>query len=103
MFIIQKGKVQVRKKIGKGEKILAELSDGEFIGEMALLLGMDRSATVEVLEDSKVLVVGPDTFESLLKNSPDIAMKMLKKMAQRLRALDDQLETHLVEPAPKPD
>jgi CRP/FNR family cyclic AMP-dependent transcriptional regulator len=103
MFIIQKGKVQVKKKVGKGEKVLAELSDGEFIGEMALLLGMDRSATVEVLEDSKVLVVGPDTFESLLKNSPEIAMKMLKKMAQRLRALDDQLETHLVEHAPKPD
>jgi CRP-like cAMP-binding protein len=100
MFIIQKGKVRVKKKVGKGEKVLAELSDGEFIGEMALLLGMDRSATVEVLEDSKVLVVGPDTFESLLKNSPEIAMKMLKKMAQRLRALDDQLETHLVEQPP---
>jgi CRP-like cAMP-binding protein len=68
---------------------------------MALLLGMDRSATVEVLEDSKVLVVGPDTFESLLKNSPEIAMKMLKKMALRLRASDDRLETHLAEQPPK--
>ncbi|NWF53945.1 MAG: cyclic nucleotide-binding domain-containing protein [Syntrophaceae bacterium] len=101
MFIIQKGKVRVRKKVGKGEKVLAELSDGEFIGEMALLLGMDRSATVEVIEDSKVLVVGPDTFESLLKNSPEIAMKMLKKMALRLRALDDKLETALAEASPK--
>jgi CRP/FNR family cyclic AMP-dependent transcriptional regulator len=101
MFIIQKGKVQVKKKVGKGEKILAELADGEFIGEMALLLGMDRSATVEVLEDSKVLVVGPDTFEGLLKNSPEIAMKMLKKMALRLRALDDRLEAALTEHPPK--
>jgi CRP-like cAMP-binding protein len=103
MFIIQKGKVRVRKKVGKGEKVLAELSDGEFIGEMALLLGMDRSATVEVIEDSKVLVVGPDTFESLLKNSPEIAMKMLKKMALRLRALDDKLETALAEHLSKAD
>jgi CRP/FNR family cyclic AMP-dependent transcriptional regulator len=101
MFIIQKGKVQVKKKVGKGEKVLAELADGEFIGEMALLLGMDRSATVEVLEDSKVLVVGPDTFEGLLKNSPEIAMKMLKKMALRLRALDDRLEAALTEHPPK--
>jgi CRP/FNR family cyclic AMP-dependent transcriptional regulator len=101
MFIIQKGKVQVKKKVGKGEKVLAELADGEFIGEMALLLGMDRSATVEVLEDSKVLVVGPDTFEGLLKNSPEIAMKMLKKMALRLRALDDRLEAALAEHPPK--
>ncbi|MGE5254397.1 MAG: Crp/Fnr family transcriptional regulator [Planctomycetaceae bacterium] len=101
MFIIQKGKVQVKKKVGKGEKVLAELSDGEFIGEMALLLGMDRSATVEVLEDSKVLVIGPDTFEGLLKNSPEIAIKMLKKMALRLRASDDRLESHLAEYPPK--
>jgi CRP/FNR family cyclic AMP-dependent transcriptional regulator len=92
MFIIQKGKVQVRKKVGTGEKVLAELTEGEFFGEMALLLGMDRSATVEVLEDSKVLVINPETFESLLKNSPDIALKMLKKMAFRLRTLDEKLE-----------
>ena len=101
MFIIQKGKVQVRKRVGKTERVLAELSEGEFFGEMALLLGMDRSATVEVVEDSKVLVVGPDTFESLLKNSPEIAMKMLRKMALRLRALDDKLETAFGEHAQK--
>jgi CRP-like cAMP-binding protein len=97
MFIIQKGKVQVTKKVGKTEKLLAELSEGEFFGEMALLLGMDRSATVEVVEDSKILVIRPDAFEGLLKNSPEIALKMLKKMALRLRALDDKLETTLGE------
>ena len=97
MFIIQKGKVQVKKKVGNAEKILAELSEGEFFGEMALLLGMDRSATVEVTEDSRILVVGPDTFESLLKSSPEIALKMLRKMALRLRALDDKLEMALSE------
>lgn len=95
MFIIQKGKVQIRKKVGKAEKVLAELFDGEFFGEMALLLGMDRSATVEVIEDSKILVISPGTFESLLRSSPEIALKMLKKMALRLRALDDKLEMTL--------
>ncbi len=95
MFILQKGKVQVRKKVGKVEKVLAELSDGEFFGEMALLLGMDRSATVEVIEDSKILVISPGTFESLLRSSPEIALKMLKKMALRLRALDDKLDSTL--------
>ena len=97
MFIIQTGKVQVRKKVGTTEKVLAELSDGEFFGEMALLMGMDRSATVEVIEDSKILVVSPDTFESLLKGNIEIALKMLKKMASRLRALDERLETAILE------
>ena len=58
---------------------------------------MDRSATVEVVEDSRILVIAPNTFESLLKNSPEIALKMLKKMALRLRALDDKLEMALPE------
>ncbi|OGP98143.1 MAG: hypothetical protein A2Z51_09320 [Deltaproteobacteria bacterium RBG_19FT_COMBO_52_11] len=97
MFIIQKGKVRVRKRVGGAEKVLAELSDGEFFGEMALLMGMDRSATVEVMEDSKILVISPNTFEGLLKNNVEIALKMLRKMAARLRALDEHFEAALLE------
>lgn len=97
MFIIQQGKVQVRKRVGKTEEILAELSGGEFFGEMALLIGMDRSATVEVIEDSKLLVVNPEAFQSLLKSNIEIALKMLKKMASRLRALDEHFETAILE------
>ncbi len=97
MFIIQKGKVRVRKRVGDTEKVLAELSDGEFFGEMALLMGMDRSATVEVMEDSKILVISPNTFEGLLKNNVEIALKMLRKMAARLRALDEHFEAALLE------
>ncbi len=97
MFIIQEGKVQVKKRVGKTEEILAELSQGEFFGEMALLIGIDRSATVEVIEDSKLLVINPETFESLLKSNIEIAMKMLKKMAARLRATDEHFETAILE------
>jgi CRP/FNR family transcriptional regulator, cyclic AMP receptor protein len=97
MFIIQKGRVQVRKRVGSGERILAELEEGEFFGEMALLIGMDRSATVEVIKDSKILVINPETFESLLKSNIDIAIKMLKKMATRLRHTDESLEAVLLE------
>ncbi len=97
MFIIQKGKVQVRKRVGSGEKVLSELGEGEFFGEMALLMEMDRSATVEVIEDSKILVVTPETFETLLRSNIDIALKMLRKLASRLRALDDHLEVALLE------
>ena len=97
MFIVQQGKVQVKKRVGSTEELLAELSAGEFFGEMALLIGLDRSATVEVIEDSKLLVINPETFMSLLKSDIEIALKMLKKMAARLRALDEHLETALLE------
>jgi CRP-like cAMP-binding protein len=39
----------------------------------------------------------PETFENLLKSNPEIAVKMLKKMAARLRNLDEHLETALLE------
>ena len=97
MFIVQQGKVQVRKRVGATEEILAELSAGEFFGEMALLIGQDRSATVQVIEDSKLLVVNPETFASLLRSDIEIALKMLKKMAARLRAMDEHLEAALLE------
>lgn len=97
MFIIQKGRVQVRKRVDSGEKVLAELGEGEFFGEMALLEGMNRSATVEVVANSKILVINPETFETLLKGNLEIAVKMLKKMASRLRNLDAHLETVLLE------
>ena len=97
MFIVQQGKVQVKKRVGSTEELLAELSAGEFFGEMALLIGLDRSATVEVIEDSKLLVINPETFMSLLKSDIEIALKMLKKMAARLRAVDEHLETALLE------
>jgi CRP-like cAMP-binding protein len=60
-------------------------------------MGMNRSATVEVIEDSKILVIHPETFESLLKSNLEIAIKMLKKMASRLRHTDESLENVLLE------
>jgi CRP-like cAMP-binding protein len=55
------------------------------------------------MEDSKILVISPDTFKTLLLNSPEIAMKMLKEMVLRLRALDDKLEQGLSEIPKGPD
>ncbi len=55
------------------------------------------------MEHSKILVISPDTFETLLKDSPEIAMKMLKKMVLRLRALEDKLEQVLSENPRGPD
>ena len=58
---------------------------------------MNRSATVEVIENSKILVINPETFETLLKGNPEIAVKMLKKISSRLRRSDEHLETVLLE------
>lgn len=96
MFIIQSGKVKVSKQIGDVQKTLAILEKGEFFGEMAILNNKPRSATVEVIEDGNLLVIDRRTFETMIRNNVEIALRMIKKMASRLQEADNQIEILLI-------
>ncbi len=99
MFVIQSGKVKISKKIRDEEQTLAVLGAGEFFGEMAILNNKPRSASATVLEESKVLVIDPKTFESMIKNNTEIAVRMIKKLAARLQEADDQIESLMIKDA----
>jgi len=99
MYVIQSGKVKITKKVRGEEQILATLPAGEFFGEMAILNNKPRSATASTLEESKMLVIDPKTFELMLKNNIEIAVRMIKKLAQRLQEADDQIESLLYKDA----
>ena len=96
MFVIQEGEVEVLKNIGGQEKVLATLKKGDFFGEMAILTGKPRTATIRVATDSKILVINPQTFESMIRGNADIAIKMLQKLATRLAKADIQIENLLL-------
>ena len=99
MYVIQSGKVKISKQVRGEEQVLAILGPGEFFGEMAILNNKPRSATATVVEESKMLVIDPKTFELLLKNNIEIAIRMIKKLAQRLQEADDQIESLLYKDA----
>ena len=99
MFVIQSGKVRISKNVRGEEQVLASLGAGEFFGEMAILNNKPRSATATVVDESKVLVIDPKTFEIMLKNNVEIAVRMIKKLAQRLQEADDQIESLLYKDA----
>jgi CRP-like cAMP-binding protein len=99
MFVIQAGKVKISKLVRGEEQVLATLGAGEFFGEMAILNNKPRSATATVIEESKVLVIDPKTFEIMLKNNVEIAVRMIKKLSQRLQEADDQIESLLYKDA----
>lgn len=96
MYIIHSGKVKISKRIGDVHKTLAILDKGEFFGEMALLNNKPRSATAEVIEEGHLLVIDKKTFETMIRSNVEIALRMIKKMANRLQLADDQIETLLV-------
>jgi CRP-like cAMP-binding protein len=95
MFVIQAGKVTISKRVGDIEKVLTTLGPGEFFGEMSILNNKLRSATATCAEDSKVLTIDAKTFEAMIRGNAEIAIRMIKKLADRLQETNEQIETLL--------
>jgi CRP/FNR family cyclic AMP-dependent transcriptional regulator len=96
MFIIQSGKVKISKRIRGVEKTLATLEKGEFFGEMAILNDKPRSASAETIEVSEMLVIDRKTFDTLLRSNVEIAIRFIKRLADRLRETNDQMEALMI-------
>ncbi len=71
---------------------VADLGPGDLFGEMSLLDGERRSATVIADTEMTVTVFNRGEFVRLVESSPVVAMKLLTAMAARLRAVDLELE-----------
>ncbi|HCF56486.1 MAG TPA: Crp/Fnr family transcriptional regulator [Myxococcales bacterium] len=92
MFVIHSGRVEVVKRVGSERLTIAELGPGESVGEMAILDGQPRSASAVVCEDAVLVVLDSRTFESLIRQSGEIAVRILRKLSQRLREANRQIE-----------
>src|ERR1700733_4933201 len=100
MFVIQSGTVQITKHASGEERPLATLGRGEFLGEMAILNGKPRTATAIVLEDARVLVIDAKTLETMISKNPEIALRLIKKLARRLDSADEMIQI-LLNPDPR--
>ncbi len=96
MYVLQSGKIAITKKVRDVEKILAVLGPGEFFGEMAIISNKPRNASATVEETARVLVIDPRTFEAMIRGNAEIAVRMIKKLAERLSDADAQIETLLL-------
>ena len=86
-YIIESGSVQVSKILSNGEEqVIGVLEENDIFGEMSLIDGLPRSATVLALEDCTISVMTQDTFNHLAQHNPQALMPMLKVLAKRLRA-----------------
>jgi CRP-like cAMP-binding protein len=74
-----------------GGQIVATVGPGEFFGEIALLDGGPRTATVIAETDVVAEVIGQREFAGLIEDSPHLAKNLLVGLARRLRAADVQL------------
>lgn len=88
LYIIVKGTASVHVDIGGVAHEVATLRDGDFFGEMGLLTGAPRSATVLAMTDVECYRLGIAGFEEILHSRPEIAEHISHTLAQRRTELD---------------
>lgn len=103
MYLIQEGSVETLQQ-GNDAQRIAVLVRGDFFGEMAVLDRATRSYSARVLETARLVVIDASRFHHLLQRSPEIAVRMLRKLSHQLeksekslaRALGKSSGTHRV-------
>ncbi|MBW7857269.1 MAG: cyclic nucleotide-binding domain-containing protein [Leptonema sp. (in: Bacteria)] len=84
LYIIQSGSVMITKLVNGQEVMLAVLNVGDIFGEMAILDNKPRSATAVVAEETKMMAINKDNFEALVKSNPNIAVKLITLLSERI-------------------
>ncbi len=86
MFVVSEGLVSVRIRAAEDEVDVARLGPGDFFGEMSVLTGEARSATIVALTDAVICEIGKEDVAELLDHSPDAAATLSAAAAQRRMA-----------------
>jgi CRP-like cAMP-binding protein len=95
MYIVNEGQVEILNRVGGEEKLLAVLDKGDFFGEMALLEDRPRAASARAVTPARLLQINGSTFDQMLREQPEIAVRMMRKLSRRLRETDDLLRAAL--------
>lgn len=96
LFCVVDGQLDTVVKDNAGQEIvLAEVGPGDVVGEMSMLDGRLRSATLRCTEDARLLELGRDDLLAVLPRSPHLALDMMAEMAARARKVDELLRSRV--------
>src|SRR4051812_114467 len=96
MYLIEEGKVSISMTGADGHEIsIAELGEGDFFGEMAMLDGKPRSARATSVESSRLAILSREHFLSFVQGNSNVALEMMGALAHRLRRTDEILQNRI--------
>ncbi len=85
-YILESGRAEVCKTLPNGKyQVVGVLEENDIFGELGLIDGFPRSASVKALENCRVSMLTQQAFKSLAKNNPQALMPILKILTNRLR------------------
>ncbi|HYU61365.1 MAG TPA: Crp/Fnr family transcriptional regulator [Solirubrobacterales bacterium] len=91
-YIVRSGDLRVTREHSDGRAIaLATLGPGDIFGELAMLDGEARSASVEALSDSELLALPAGDVRALLRGSAEITVKLVIALTRRLRESNERI------------
>lgn len=90
-YVVLSGGVDVLLEIGGSRLKVAQIPRGAIVGEMGVLSGSPRSATIEASEPTEALRIRKDLFFDLLNEFPQIAVAVMRDLALRLEKTNAQL------------
>lgn len=94
LYIVIAGRTKVQMSDDEGkEVILSVLGPGDFFGEMGLLDGAPRAASVVTLEQSEFVSLSKEDFHKLLRENFEMAMVIMRGLVKRLREADRKIES----------
>ena len=96
-YVVVSGKLKVYRETDDGIRTdLTELGPGDYFGEVALVTGKPRTASVEALEESELLEITKEEFDSVLDQNPKLARQIIYSLSQWLVDGDQRLEKETV-------
>lgn len=95
MYVIQGGEVEVLIRKDDADLCVAVLKEGDFFGEMAIFEKEVRSATIRARGEVWALALEKKAFLRRVHEDPSLAFRILEKMSNRIRTLNDKLNAAL--------
>jgi CRP/FNR family transcriptional regulator len=100
-YVVQSGSLKATKAHADGRTIaLTELRPGDMFGELALFSGELRSATIEAVEPTSAVALLAEDIRRLLLGEPEIAIKMLASLADRVRRANERIASQSFQSVP---
>ncbi len=89
-YVIHAGAVEIRRNFDGVERVVNRIGEGEPLGDMALFRKGTRSATAVAAEDVELLVIKEERLEWLIRNRPQLALELLKRLSNLVVATDQE-------------
>ncbi len=99
LFVVESGRVKVYvSNVDGRELVLYHATAGDYVGELSIIDGEPRSATVQTMEKSSFLVLNQTDLRDLMKRDADFAMVIVQTLTRKLRIATDQVRSLGLDP-----